>query len=62
MHTSTALRLRPALAFVLVLGLTACGYRFIGFCSQIGTPEVGDVRYEEVIEVYLKPEAGAGEP
>jgi hypothetical protein len=44
------------------LGLTACGYRFIGFCSQIGTPEVGDVRYDEVIEVYLKPEAGAGEP
>ncbi len=44
------------------LGLTACGYRFIGFCSQIGTPEVGDVRYDEVIEVYLKPEADAVEP
>lgn len=44
------------------LGLTACGYRFIGFCSQIGTREIGGVRYEEVIEVYLKPEAGAGEP
>jgi hypothetical protein len=44
------------------LGLTDCGYRFIGFCSQIGTPEVGGVRYDEVIEVYLKPEAGKGSP
>ena len=44
------------------LGLTACGYRFIGFCSQIGTPEVGGVRYDEVIEIYLKPEAGESGP
>ncbi len=53
---------RSADRAMTALGLTACGYRFIGFCSQIGTPEIGGVRYEEVIEVYLKPEADASEP
>ena len=38
-----------------VLGLTDCGFRFIGFCSQLGTPEVNGIRYDEVIEVYLEP-------
>ena len=38
-----------------VLGLTNCGFRFVGFCSQINTPEVNGVRYDEVIEVYLEP-------
>ena len=44
------------------LGLTACGFRFIGVCSQLGTPEVGGVRYDEMIEVYLKPEASKSAP
>ena len=38
-----------------VLGLTDCGFRFIGFCSQLSTPEVSGIRYDEVIEVYLEP-------
>lgn len=38
-----------------VLGLTDCGFRFVGFCSQMSTPEVNGVRYDEVIEVYLEP-------
>ena len=39
------------------LGLTACGYRLTGVCSQIGAPQVGGVSYVEVIDVYLEPEA-----
>ena len=39
------------------LGLTACGYRMVGFCSQIGTPVLGGETYREFIEVYLEPEA-----
>ncbi len=49
------LRGDPALA---VLGLTACGFRLVGACRHIGVPTIAGERYEEVLEVYLKPEAG----
>ncbi|MDX1400394.1 MAG: hypothetical protein R3245_00585 [Kiloniellales bacterium] len=44
-------------ASLAALGLTDCGFRFVGFCSQIGSPEIQGIRYEEIIEVYLEPTA-----